>query len=106
MILERCRNCSGKYDDGVYARFESRWPRRSKSSGPATENLKTRCRLGDRLRANRGIGGHAGGNCQRTWLDFRVARVRYSLRKNVVRRIDLFGIGGQQRRGLNGSLNS
>ena len=50
--------------------LESRWPRRSRSNGPATENLKTRCRLGDRLRANRGIRRHAGSNCQKTSVDF------------------------------------
>ena len=94
-----------QYDE-LHACFESRRPRRSKSSGPATENLKTRGRLGDRLRASRGIGRHAGSNCQKTWLDFRVASERYSSPSHLASRVEMFGIGGQQRRGLNGSLNS
>lgn len=61
---------------------------------------------GDKLRASRGIGRHAGSNCQKTWLDFRVANKRYSSTSNLARRIEVFEIGGQQRRGLNGSLNS
>src|SRR5215510_4302127 len=66
------------HDDELHACFESRWPRCSKSSRPATENLKTRCRLGDRLRANSGIDRHTGGNCQKTWLDFHVTSKRYN----------------------------
>jgi len=73
--------------------FESRRPRRSESSGPATENLKTRCRLGDRLRANSGIGRHAGSNRRKTCLDFRVTRERYSSTSNLASRAELFGIG-------------
>ena len=95
-----------QHDDDLHACFESRRPRCSKPSGPATENLKTRCRLGDRLRANSGIGRHAGSNCQKTWLDFRVASERYSSTSSLASRAELFGIGGQHRRGLNGSLNS
>jgi hypothetical protein len=49
---------------------------------------------------------HAGSNCQNTWLDFRVASKRYNSTSNLASRAELFGIGGQQRRGLNGSLNS
>ena len=95
-----------QHDDDLCGCFESRGPRRSESSGPATENLKMRCRLWDRLRANSGIGRHAGSNCQKTGVDFRVASERYSSTSNLASRSELFGIGGQQRRGLNGSLNS
>jgi hypothetical protein len=68
--------------------------------------MTTRGRLGDRLRANSGIGRQAGGNCQKTWLDFHVTSERYSSTNSLSTRVGLFGIGGLQRRGLNGSLNS
>ena len=63
-------------------------------------------RAGDRLRANSGIGRHAGSNCHKTWLDFRVTSERYNSPNNLASRVELFGIGGQQWRGLNSSLNS
>jgi hypothetical protein len=38
--------------------------------------------------------------------DFRATSERYGSTSNIASRVELFGIGGQQRRGLNGSLNS
>src|SRR5262249_21895722 len=108
MIFGRSRSywaSRRQHDDELHACFELRWQRCSKSSRQATENLTTRCWLGDRLRANSGIGRHAGGNCQKTWLDFHVTSERYSSTNSLSTRVGPFGIGGRQRRGLNGSLN-
>jgi hypothetical protein len=94
------------YSDDQYARIKRGRKSGSQPRGPASPHLKTPCCLWDRLRANSGIGGHGGSNCQKTWLDFRVASKRYSSTNNATIPVDLFGIDGQQRRGLNGSLNS
>ena len=67
---------------------------------------KRRLSLGDRLRANREIGRHGGGNCLEIPFDFQVASERYSSKSDIASCAGLFGIDGHQRRGLNASFNS
>ena len=52
-----------QHDDDLHSRVKSPWPGRSKYNRPATQNLKMRYILWDRLRANRRIGRHIGGTC-------------------------------------------
>jgi len=75
----------------------------SKSSGPATENLKTRCGSGIDCGP---MAATPAAIARKRGLTF-TSQVSDTVQQIVLQsRLKLFGIGGQQRRGLNASLNS